>query len=201
MRQFTIALGMALVLGGGLYTAPTAWAHSDGWWEQQVERQRLSSVSEEDLRNFANFLHTHRRTARLLQQDPDLLNSRHFLRDHPALRDWLDDHPETAQAMRADPSGILARAQASGQYAAWPITPEDLRSFERYLDTHWAVADDLRRDPDLVSDSYYVRSHPSLQAWFENHPDAAVAIRERPQEFVRRDRNMSIQDFLTQLFR
>src|SRR5256885_26619 len=107
MRQFTIALGMALVLGSGLYTAPAAWAHNDEWWEHQVERQRLSGVSEEDLRSFTTFLHTHRRTARLLQQDPDLINSRHFLRDHPALRDWLDDHPETAQAVRADPSGFL----------------------------------------------------------------------------------------------
>ncbi|HKA52750.1 MAG TPA: hypothetical protein VKJ47_03740 [Candidatus Binatia bacterium] len=201
MRRFTIALGMALVLGSGLYTAQTARAHSDEWWEQQVERQSLSGISEEDLRNFNNFLHTHRRTARLLQQDPDLINSRHFLRDHPALRDWLDDHPETAQAARTDPSGFLAQAQASRQYATWPISPEDLRSFERYLDTHWAVADDLRRDPDLVSDSYYLRSHPSLQVWFEDHPDAAATIRQRPQEFVRRDRNLSIQDFLAQLFR
>jgi len=201
MRQFSIAFGMALVMGSGLCTAPTTWAHSDEWWEHQVERQRSSGVNEQDLRNFTTFLQTHRRTARLLEQDPDLINSRHFLRDHPALRDWLDDHPETAQALRADPSGFLALLQTSEQRPAWPITSEDLRSFERYLDTHWAVADDLRRDPDLITDSYYVRSHSSLQAWLEDHPDAAAAIRERPREFVGRDRNTSIQDFLSQLFR
>jgi hypothetical protein len=166
-----------------------------------VERQRPDDVSERDARSFKAFLDTHRRTARLLEQDPDLINSRHFLRDHPALRDWLDDHPQAAQVIQADPSGFLARAQTYRQRSYGAIAPEDLRSFERYLDTHWAVADDLYRDPDLINDRSYVRSHPSLQAWLNAHPDAAEAVREQPREFVWRDRGTPVQDFLSRLFR
>lgn len=201
MRQLRTALCVALLVGSGLSLAPTAWAHSEEWWQNKVERQRSSTLSERDLRSFTAFLDTHRQTARLLDQDPDLINSRHFLRDHPALRDWLDDHPEAAQAIQANPSGFLAQAQASRQRPSWSIAPEDLRSFERYLDTHWEVADDLYRDPDLITDRSYVRSHPSLRAWLSNHPDAAAAIREQPRKFVWRDRGTPIQDFLSQLSR
>lgn len=163
-----------------------------------------AQVSEQDLDAFDAFLESHTATARLLSRNPDLINDRRFVRQHPALQEWLDNHPRIARKIENDPDAFLQRDTAEGQLgasgsASTRVSVRDVSSFEAYLNSDWETAQLLYRNPDLISDRQFVRSHPDLQDWLEDHPDAAAAIQANPHKFLWRERTVGAQDFLNQL--
>jgi hypothetical protein len=175
--------------------------------QRAFERGRYSTarVSEQDLRSFQNYLDSHWETAQLLRENPDLINNRSFLRDHDALNDWLEDHPDAAEAIQANPHRYLGRDLASQRperrdYTA-RMSERDLRSFEAYLDSHRETAQLLYDNPDLINNRRFVRDHEALNDWLDEHPDAAEALRANPQKFLWRERTVGMQDFLNQLLR
>jgi len=78
-----------------------------------TSRQARAYMSEADLRSFERYLDMHDETARTLYQNPDLINDRKFVRDHDALQGWLENHPEAAGAIRADPDQYLWRQRST----------------------------------------------------------------------------------------
>src|SRR5881409_2765273 len=56
------------------------------------------------------------------------------------------------------------------------VSERDLRSFDDYLDSHWETAQELYRDPNLLSDRSYVRKHKALKEWLDDHDEAARTI-------------------------
>jgi hypothetical protein len=85
--------------------------------EREERRSTTARISERDLESFNNYLDSHDETAKLLYQDPDLINDGQFVRAHDALNDWLRDHPDAADAIRANPHVFLRRDRSS--------TPQD----------------------------------------------------------------------------
>ena len=196
--KLTTALFAALPLAGSLCLTSVAFADRDYSRSSYSEDQ----VSGNDLRGFERYLDTHDETARALYQNPDLINDRQFVRDHDALNDWLENHPDAAAAMRANPERYLSRetnSSSTGRQARAYMSERDLRSFEQYLDTHDETARTLYQNPDLVNDRQFVREHDALQDWMENHPDAARALRADPDQYLWRQRSTSAADFLNQL--
>ncbi len=68
------------------------------------------------------------------------------------------------------------------------ITRRELRNFDRYLDAHPEVAEDLRKNPNLINDPDWVNRHPELKEWLEKHPHAREELKEHPRAFMRRER-------------
>ena len=179
-------------------------------WEQRTAQRRTArsgspaELSTRDRHNFEAHLDAHSETAQLLYQQPELINDRQFLRDHRALRDWLADHIEAARVIQANPRQVLWEQRTAQRRTARTISPtispEDVRSLDGYLDTHWQEANALYRDPELINDSQFVQAHSSLDDWLQARPDAAQAISERPRYFFWRQRTVTPQDFLHQLF-
>ena len=196
--KLTTALFAALPLAGSLCLTSVASADRDYSRSSYSEDQ----VSGKDLRGFERYLDTHDETARALRQNPDLINDRRFVRDHDALDDWLENHPDAAEAIRANPERYLSRetnSSSTGRQAHAYMSEQDLRSFERYLDTHDETARTLYQNPDLINDRQFVRDHDALQDWMENHQDAARALRADPDQYLWRQRSTSAADFLNQL--
>ena len=197
----TVFLGV-LSLADLLALSPLAAAQSNDWrqHEEVAEHHSEAALSTRDRRSFEAYLDAHWETAQLLYQQPELINDRQFLRDHRALRDWLADHTEAARVIQAHPRQVLWEQRAAQPRTAGTVSPEDVRSLDGYLDTHWEEADALYRDPELINDTRFVHAHPSLDDWLHEHPDAAQAISERPRDFFWRQRTLAPQDFLRQLF-
>jgi ABC-type nitrate/sulfonate/bicarbonate transport system substrate-binding protein len=196
--KLTTTLFAALPLAGSLCLVPVASADRDYSRSSDSEDQ----VSTKDLGSFERYLDSHDETARALRQNPDLINDRRFVRDHDALNDWLDNHPDAAEAIRANPERYLSRetnSSSTDRQARAYMSEQDLRSFERYLDTHDETARILYQNPDLINDRQFVRDHDALQDWMENHPDAARALRADPDQYLWRQRSTSAADFLNQL--
>lgn len=86
--------------------------------EREEGRSTTARISERDLESFNDYLDAHDETANLLYQSPELINDRQFVRNHDALNDWLRDHPDAAEAIRANPHVFLRRDRSS--------TPQDV---------------------------------------------------------------------------
>jgi len=50
------------------------------------------------------------------------------------------------------------------------ITHRELKTFEKFLDEHPSIANDLRKDPSLIYDQNYLAQHPDLQRFLNSHP-------------------------------
>src|SRR6266545_4426023 len=196
-------------LAGVLWRAPLVAAYDDNPGDEREERQPAAArMSERDLQKFDAFLDAHDETAQELYRDPNLVKNERFLRGHADLSDWLDNYPEAAAAIQADPRAAIwhERTTERGEReerrpAATQVSERDLSSFEDYLNTHDETAQLLYQDPELINDRRFVRNHDALHDWLEAHPDAAAAIQANPQQYLWRERTRSPQDFLRQLLK
>ncbi len=196
-------------LAGVLWRAPLVSAYDDNPRDEREERRPAAArMSERDLQKFDAYLDAHDETARELYRDPNLVKNERFLRGHADLSDWLDNHPEAAAAIQADPRAAIwhERTTERGEReerrpAATRVSERDLSSFEDYLNTHDETAQLLYQDPELIKDRRFVRNHDALHDWLEAHPDAAAAIQANPQQYLWRERTRSPQDFLRGLLK
>jgi hypothetical protein len=172
------------------------------------ERRSSTRLSERDQRSFERFLNEHDETAQELYRDPDLVKNERFLKGHPELRSWLDEHRDAAEVIEANPRAVIWRERTTtGQEreerpsTTARISERDLESFNNYLDSHDETAKLLYQDPELINDRQFVRNHDALNDWLRDHSDAADAIRANPHVFLRRDRSSTPQDVLRQLLK
>lgn len=180
---------------------PLATARDDNWGQREGrEHHSTEGMSTRDRRSFEAYLDTDWETAQLLYQQPERINSRRFLRNHRALRDWLADHEDAARVIQTNPRQVLWEQRTAHRRTTGTVSPDDVQSLDHYLDTNWQEADALYRDPELINDIRFVHAHSSLDDWLHEHPDAALAISERPRDFFWRQRTLTPQDFLRQLF-
>ena len=191
-KPFAIALSLA----GALYLAPVVSADYD--------RRDESRMSTRDQQSFEKYLDSNSRVARQLYQDPELIRDRQFVRDHESLDNWLDNHPDAEEALRANPHKYLQSDRASrtsdGQQAAY-MSERDLSSFESFLDNNPETAQSLYQNPELINDRQFTRGNTALDNWLDSHPRAADAIQANPHKFLWRERSVNATDFLRQLLR
>src|SRR5258708_2947423 len=67
-------------------------------------------------------------------------------------------------------------------------TRAELASFDRFMDSHPEIAEQLRKDPSLVRNEKFVNDHAVLQEYLQQHPGAREEIREEPGRFMRQER-------------
>jgi hypothetical protein len=67
-----------------------------------------------DLRSFEQYLERNWEVADALYRDPELVNDRRFLREHPSLNDWFRTHPAAAREIQARPQDYLWRQRSLG---------------------------------------------------------------------------------------
>ncbi len=98
---------------------------------------------------------------------------------------WKVGLAAMALAMIAFVSAQRAQAQ---YYNDHDTTVREVASFDQFLDYHPRLARDLYRNPGLVNDPAYVRSHPRLAGYLSQHPGVRHEIRENPRAFMRNER-------------
>ena len=50
------------------------------------------------------------------------------------------------------------------------ITRQELALFDQFLDSHREIAEQVRQNPSLVNDAQFVKNHPPLQTFMQQHP-------------------------------
>ena len=95
----------------------------------------------------------------------------------------------TASAQVAS-QGAMSTAQqgAAQQDQDNDTTRGELASFDRFMDSHPEIAEQLRKDPSLVKNEDFVRDHRDLQEYLQNHPGVRQEISENPDRFMHQER-------------
>ena len=76
----------------------------------------------------------------------------------------------------------------------------DVANFDRFLDGHREIAEQVRKDPSLLDNRDFVQNHPALQTYLQDNPGVRDQLRQDPNAFMRqedaydRDSNMRDRD-------
>jgi hypothetical protein len=76
------------------------------------------------------------------------------------------------------------RDSMSPQTRDHDTTRGELASFDRFMDSHPEIAEQVRKDPSLVNNREYVEKHPTLQTYLQEHPRVREEIKENPKSFM-----------------
>ena len=63
----------------------------------------------------------------------------------------------------------------------------DLADFDRFLDTHREIAEQVRKDPSLLDNREFVQNHPALQDFLQDNPGVRDQLRQDPNAFMRQE--------------
>jgi len=137
-------------------------------------------ITPRELGEFHQFLQSHPDIASTVQKQPWEATNYNYLQDHPALKDFLDSHPGVRQSLGNDPTAFMQQEQAASQ----PGDRRDVAEFDRFLDNHREIAEQVRKDPSLATNYNFLQSHPALNTFLQEHPNLRQQLGQNPSEFM-----------------
>ena len=176
---------------------------------QQDRQSAPGDTDRRDVANFDQFLDSHREIAEQVRKDPSLLDNRTFVQDHPALQTYLNDNPGVRDQLRQNPNAFMRQEDAYDRDTNMrnrdpngnrDADRRDVANFDRFLDQHREIAEQVRKDPSRLDDRTFVQDHPALQTYLQDNPGVREQIRQNPNAFMRqedaynRDANMRDRD-------
>src|ERR1700741_2816577 len=145
-----------------------------------------NDITRQELALFDQFLDMHREIAEQVQRDPSLVNNDQFVKNHPALQTFMQQHPAVREELKENPKAFMHREAVYEPHEDNRMREERIH-FDRFLDGHREIAEQLRRDPKLINDEAYVKGHPELQTYLQDHPEFRETVRKDPDAFTRAD--------------
>jgi hypothetical protein len=150
------------------------------------------------------FMNSHREIAEQVRKNPSLINDRDFVRNHPALQTFLQQNPGIRDEMRQNPNAFNREEQSSESANFAKARDADLRDrgtdppdrdnnradlaqFNKFLDSHREIAEQVRKDPSLLNNREFVQNHAALQAYLQNDSGLRQDLRQDPNAFMREE--------------
>src|ERR1700739_4791570 len=157
---------------------------------QTTKPAQNSDINRQELASFDRFLDSHPEIAEQLRKDPSLVDNQEYVKNHPALQTYLQDHPGVHTALKDNPNAFMRqedRLDRKDDNRDRDIRRPELASFDRFLDSHREIAEQVRRDPSLVDKQEFVKNHPALQTYLQEHPEVRAELKENPNAFMRQE--------------
>jgi dsDNA-binding SOS-regulon protein len=154
-------------------------------------------TTRQELARFDQFLDSHREIAEQLRKDPSLVNNGEFVKNHPALQTYLQDHPGIREEIKENPNSFMRqenRYDRQEDNRDRDTNRQELANFDRFLDSHREISEQLRKDPSLVNREQFVKDHPALQTYLQDHPGVREEIRENPDSFMKAENREDRQE-------
>jgi hypothetical protein len=181
--------GLALLaLTACFYLSKPAAAQSAPAQDTRPVQDR--DANREELATFDRFLDSHREIAEQVRKNPSLVDDREFVTNHPALQTYLQDHPAVREQLRQNPNAFMQEENRSNRREDdrdRDANRTELASFDRFLDSHREISEQLRKDPSLVDNREFVKNHPALQTYLQDHPGVRGAIKQDPNGFMQEE--------------
>ena len=169
----------------------------DAGWRDGDAEGRDRDAYRRDLAEFDRFLDGHREVAEELRKTPSLVDDPEYLKNHPELNTYLQQHPNLKQEISQQPDAFMRHEElydrdsnardrdADGQDR--DAYRRDLADFDRFLDGHREIAEQVRKDPSLLDNREFVQNHPALQEFLQNNPGVRDQLRQDPNAFMRQE--------------
>lgn len=156
------------------------------------DRDRNNPDRDRERAGFNQFLQSHREVADQIRRDPSLANNQEFLKNHAELQAYLQQHPGVRDGLRENPNYFLQaenngdRRDDSGDrnFERNDRNRDELANFDRFLDSHREISEQVRRDPSLLDKPEFVKDHPALQSYLQQHPGVRDQLRDNPNSFM-----------------
>jgi hypothetical protein len=152
-----------------------------------VRSAQQRDANREELVLFNRFLDSHREIAEQVRKNPSLVNDRRFVNNHPALESYLRDHPGVRNTLRNDPSVFMRGEYRYTDNRDRDTDGRELAEFNRFLDTHREIAQQVRRDPSLADNQRFLEDHPALQTYLQDHPAVRQELQQHPDAFMQQE--------------
>ena len=148
-----------------------------------------------EVAEFDVFLKSHTQVHKDLANNPKLANDTTYVQKHPGLQSFLQSHPGVKAELQEDPANLMSRekgyekwlAERNDNQPGQPDTDTTLKQvheFDAFLDPHPQMGSEITRNPGLVTDASYLKTHPELVSFLSSHPDVKKELTENPQAFV-----------------
>jgi len=154
---------------------------------------RDNDARQRDVARFDQFLDSHPEVAQQLRQNPSLVDDRDFVNSHPALQDYLRDNPGVREEIRQNPDAFMQREQRFDDHGG-DRDRDAMARFDRFLDSHPEIAEQVRKNPSLVDDHNFVNNHPALQDYLRDNPGARDELRQNPDAFMQQPQRFDDND-------
>ena len=178
----------------GIRENPNVFMHAENRFDRREDAQdrdrNRNDITRGELLSFDNFLDQHREISEQLHKNPSLVNDPQFLKDHPALQDYLQNHSGVREEIRENPDVFMHaenrfdRRENAQDRNRNDITRGELQSFDNFLDQHCEISEQLHKNPSLVNDPQFLKNHPALNDYLQNHSGVREEIRENPDVFM-----------------
>jgi phage-related protein/uncharacterized protein YlxP (DUF503 family) len=158
---------------------------------RRSQRMGDSDVTRRELANMDRFMDSHPEVAEQLRKDPSLVDNKHFVESHPALQQFLAEHPGVREEYKENSNGFLRQEQGFDRQQDTfmrrdrDVTHGELSSFNEFMEDHNKIAGEVSKNPSLATNEEYLENHPELQQYLASHPKVQEELKENPQSFVK----------------
>jgi|HubBroStandDraft_1064217.scaffolds.fasta_scaffold00006_114 hypothetical protein len=158
---------------------PEAFMHD----EERFDRRDgdRPDITRTELVNMDRFMENHPEIAEQLRKDPSLVDNKHFEESHPALQQFLADHPGVREEFKQHPEAFMHDEERLDRHE----DRGELASFSEFLGSHDRIADELSKNPSLADNKEYLENHPELKDYLQTHPQVQAELSQNPQAFVK----------------
>src|SRR5580700_10894694 len=183
-----LAALISLGTPAALHAAPVQYQNQS----QNARPAHDSDITRQELARFDEFLDSHREISEQVRQNPSLVNNDQFVKNHPALQTFMQQHPTVREELKENPNAFMHREARYDRREDNRTRDERVR-FDRFLDSHREIAEQLRKNPKLINDETYVKGHPELQTYLQDHPEFRETVRKDPDAFTRTDNDRYVR--------
>ena len=171
---------------------PNAFMHREQRFDRREDDRDVRGRDNDRgaVAKFDQFLDSHPETAEQLRKDPSLINNKDFIAGHQNLKDFLEDNPQVREDFKENPNAFMHqenRFDRAGDERDRDGTRGQLANFDRFLDGHQEIAEQLRKDPSLVNNEEFVEKHPALHEYLQQNPGVRADLSQNPNEFLRQE--------------
>lgn len=93
---------------------------------------------------------------------------------------------QAQQPMSEQPPQAGDKDRDKSAMSAGP-SKKDGKKFDKFLDSHKDIADDLQKDPNRVNDPGYVSSHQDLAKFLDDNPEIREQLKANASAFMNRE--------------
>jgi hypothetical protein len=155
-----------------------------------------------EMASMDRFLDGHPEIAEQVRKDPSLLTNEQFVKQHPALQTYLQQHPQVRDEIAQNPNNFMQREQHFDQREDGmdrngmdrDRNRGEMASMDRFLDGHPEIAEQVRKDPSLLTNKKFVDQHPALQTYLQQHPQVRQEVAENPNNFMQQEQRFDRQE-------
>src|SRR5215471_9864130 len=200
-REFVAVLAFAMLMLIGPAFGQATIPQQPGPVGPPTIQPQNDEARQSQLAAFDKYLDSHPEVAEQLRANPSLIKNEDFLEKHPGLQQFLQEHPGVREEISENPNAFMRQESRFDQREDRDRDDRDrnrdrdrdfdrdrdrqqVAVFDRFLDRHPELAEQLRKDPSLVGNQEFVENHPALQQFLRDNPGVGTEINENPRAFM-----------------